>query len=267
MILCSYKLVAIEHVENKLEKSISLIINGYYIMHKNIVLIDFESVQPESIAELSSDYFNVLIFIGANQTKISFELAVAIQKMGSRAEYIKISGNGPNAMDFHIAFYIGQLSIQNPTAYFHIISKDKGFDPLIQHLNTKQIHSMRVESISEIPIVKNSLSNTLQEQVPSKVQTLEFPQSQSIISENELNKIPILQTSQNEMIKKCTQLIITKLSSPIITKPQTAPKLFNVIKSHCKLISEIEIQFIIDKMQELHFISIHESKIIYNNSF
>ena len=60
-------------------------------MRKNIVLIDFESVQPESITELSPDHFSVLLFVGANQTKIPFELAIAIQKMGNRAEYIKIS--------------------------------------------------------------------------------------------------------------------------------------------------------------------------------
>lgn len=223
-------------------------------MHKSIVLIDFESVQPESIAELSSDDFNLLIFIGANQTKISFELAVAIQKMGNRAEYVKISGNGPNAMDFHIAFYIGQLSIQNPTAYFHIISKDKGFDPLIQHLKTKQIYADRVESISEIPIIKNSLSNTVQENVPSKVQTLELPPSQSIVS-------------KNEMIKKCTQLIITKFQQLSNPKPKTITTLFNVIKSHCKLLSDKEIQLIIEKLQQLNFISINQSKIIYSNSF
>ena len=98
------------------------------------MLIDFESIQPESVKELLQDHFCLLLFVGANQTKVSFELATEIQRMGSRAEYIKMSGNGPNALDFHIAFYIGQISTQDPTAYFHIISKDKGFDPLIQHL-------------------------------------------------------------------------------------------------------------------------------------
>ena len=98
-------------------------------MRKNVVLIDYESVQPESIDVLLQDHFSVMLFLGSNLTKIPFELAVAMQRMGSRAEYIKISGNGPNALDFHIAFYIGQMSGLDPAAYFHIISKDKGFDP------------------------------------------------------------------------------------------------------------------------------------------
>jgi len=51
--------------------------------------------------------------------------------MGERAEYVRISGNGSNALDFHIAFYIGQLAAHEPDAYFHIISKVTGFDPLI----------------------------------------------------------------------------------------------------------------------------------------
>jgi hypothetical protein len=52
-----------------------------------------------------------------------------MQALGAKAQYVKISGNGSNALDFHIAFYIGHLGAVDPTAYFHIISKDAGFDP------------------------------------------------------------------------------------------------------------------------------------------
>src|SRR5690606_41861527 len=63
--------------------------------------------------------------------------------MGSRAEYVKIASNGSNALDFHIAFYIGQLATKEPESYFHIVSKDTGFDPLIQHLKGKKIQVSR----------------------------------------------------------------------------------------------------------------------------
>ena len=46
------------------------------------------------------------------------------------AEYLQISGNGPNALDFHITFSIGELSKADPDARFYIISWDTGFDPL-----------------------------------------------------------------------------------------------------------------------------------------
>lgn len=36
--------------------------------------------------------------------------------MRERAEYIRISGNGSNALDFHIAFHIGELSAKGKHA-------------------------------------------------------------------------------------------------------------------------------------------------------
>ncbi len=129
-------------------------------MRNNYVLVDLENIQPESLAQLAQEHFKVLVFVGANQTKLPFELAASLQQMGSRAEYIKISGSGSNALDFHIAYYIGLLSASDATAYFHIISKDAGFDPLIQHLKTKKVLAGRVKAVTDIPFVKASNSKS-----------------------------------------------------------------------------------------------------------
>jgi len=152
----------------------------------NYVLIDYESVQPEALSVLHEDHFRLIVFVGATQVKVAFETAAALQRMGERASYIKIAGSGPNALDFHIAFYIGQLSLQDPNAYFHIISKDTGFDPLLQHLKTKKIFAARWHDVSEIPLVKVSNGKSPAEKLavvishlqsrgsarPRKVQTL-----------------------------------------------------------------------------------------------
>ena len=65
------------------------------------MLIDYENVQPSYMAALDADHFHVLVFVGASQTKVTYEVASALQEMGDRAEYIKISSNGSNALDFH----------------------------------------------------------------------------------------------------------------------------------------------------------------------
>jgi hypothetical protein len=132
-------------------------------MRTNYVLIDLENVQPDSLAGLDTDHFRIVVFVGANQAKVSFELASQMQKLGSRAEYIKIAGNGSNALDFHIAYYIGKLAAEDPSAYFHIISKDAGFDPLIQHLKGKKIGAVRSKSVEEIPLLKAANSKSLPE--------------------------------------------------------------------------------------------------------
>jgi hypothetical protein len=126
----------------------------------NYVLIDFENVRPESLEQLAHEHFRLLLVVGASQTKLPFEVAASLQRLGPRAEYIKISGNGSNALDFHIAYYIGQLAASDPSAYFHIISKDAGFDPLIQHLKSKKVFAGRVKAISDIPLVRASNSKS-----------------------------------------------------------------------------------------------------------
>lgn len=126
----------------------------------NYVLIDYENVQPEAMAVLAQEHFKVIVFVGANQAKVTFEVASALQQMGDRAEYVKITGNGSNALDFHIAFYIGVLAGIEPDAYFHIVSKDTGFDPLIQHLKAKKILACRSKDVTDIPIVKAANSKS-----------------------------------------------------------------------------------------------------------
>lgn len=132
-------------------------------MRTNYVLIDLENVQPASLAGLDAEFFKVLIFVGATQTKIPFELAAAAQNLGERAAYIKIGGVGSNALDFHIAYYIGKLAQQDQTAYFHIISKDTGFDPLIQHLKSQKIGVARSKEVRDIALLKAANSKTLAE--------------------------------------------------------------------------------------------------------
>ena len=134
-------------------------------MRTNYVLIDYENVQPEAMAVLSKEHFKVIVFVGANQAKVTFEVASALQQMGERAEYIKISGNGSNALDCHIAYYIGLLASKEPEAYFHIVSKDTGFDPLINHLKGKKILACRSKDVTDIPIVKASNSKSPSEKI------------------------------------------------------------------------------------------------------
>jgi hypothetical protein len=117
----------------------------------NYVLIDFENVQPKNLSILAAHPYKVFVFIGASQTKVPRHVAVAMQALGDRAQYVEIDGNGPNALDFHIAYYIGELAAADPTGSYHIISKDRGFDPLIRHLKGKKIQVRRESDLAEIP--------------------------------------------------------------------------------------------------------------------
>lgn len=141
-------------------------------MKTNYILIDFENIQPKNLELLKGGPFKIKVFIGHNQTKLPLEVALSLQPFGSDAEYIRIEGSGPNALDFHIAFYVGQLAAEDPNGYFHIISKDTGFDPLIKHLKSIKIFAQREKDIADIPLIKISNTNTVEEKIDAVVDNL-----------------------------------------------------------------------------------------------
>lgn len=75
---------------------------------KNIVLIDFESVQPETLPSLDLPHWHLMLFVGANQLKVPLALAMAMQRMGDRAESRQIavarstSPPNPKVMALHM---------------------------------------------------------------------------------------------------------------------------------------------------------------------
>lgn len=138
----------------------------------NFVLVDFENVQPKDIGLLKDGPFKVKVFLGPNQSKIPVALAAALQSLGDNSEYIMLETAGNNALDFHIAYFIGMLSATEPTAFFHIISKDSGFDPLLKYLKGRKIFAQRSTCIGEIPYFKPAIPNTSQAQIDAIVADL-----------------------------------------------------------------------------------------------
>ncbi len=118
----------------------------------------------------------VFVFLGANQSKVPVDFAMELQKLGSDAEYIQISGSGSNALDFHIAFTIGELSKSDPDGCFHIISKDAGFDPLIRYARKKGI---RVQRSSGLGDKSNPNPNPKPKPTPKPKPNPKLPQAKS----------------------------------------------------------------------------------------
>ena len=194
-------------------------------MPTNYVLIDFENLQPKNLKILKNHSFKIFVFVGANQTRIPFDLAAAMQDFGEDAQYIKISGNGQNSLDFHIAYYIGQLSLKDPKGYFHIISKDTGFDPLIKHLRAKKIRIYRVKDLAEIPLLR--ISNT---------------------------------SSDNERIAAIIENLVGRGQS----RPRKVKTLANTINSlFTKKLNEKELESLISQLKEQKYIEVNQGNVTY----
>ena len=191
----------------------------------NYILIDFENIQPKNLDILANHPVKVFVFVGANQAKVSFDLADAMQELGERAKYIKITGSGRNALDFHIAYYIGELVAQDPNAYFHIISKDTGFDPLIKHLKARKIRVQRDKDLAEIPILRLSYA-----------------------------------TSSDEKI----EAIIKNLSGRGQSRPRKVKTLANTINSlFTKKLEEQELMSLVEQLQKRNYIVVSEGNVSY----
>jgi hypothetical protein len=121
---------------------------------KNIILIDYENLQVKNLDDVYCLDTDVYVFRGPTQNKLPAELIESAQKFGSRITWIKTSRQGHNALDFHIAYFVGQIVQSDPKVFFHIVSKDDGFDALIDFMKERKLFIDRVESIEEIPLVK-----------------------------------------------------------------------------------------------------------------
>ncbi|KDP84217.1 hypothetical protein CF70_021225 [Cupriavidus sp. SK-3] len=114
-----------------------------------VVLVDFENVQAIDFARLRPAA-RLAVFAGDGQRKVPIEVAMGLQAMGERARWVKASGAGPNALDFHIAFELGRMVQAGERGPVLVLSKDKGFDPLLAWLSAETgIRASRVSSIED----------------------------------------------------------------------------------------------------------------------
>lgn len=118
-------------------------------MTQPLLLVDFENVQAIDVQLIPPDY-RIAIFCGANQKSASLDLTTRLQDLGSRVQWHRISGTGKNALDFHIAFHIGRVLERREASEFVILTKDTGYDPLIQHIDSLGVPCKRVVAVGEI---------------------------------------------------------------------------------------------------------------------
>jgi hypothetical protein len=118
-------------------------------MTNKLLLVDFENVNKIDLAAIPEGV-HVPFFFGASQKSVPTEFMRAALKLGARFEPIDIEGQGKNALDFHIAFYLGEHLAKAPKTDCAVLSKDKGFDPLIKHLCGRGFAVRRAETLAQI---------------------------------------------------------------------------------------------------------------------
>src|SRR5512137_1492147 len=124
-------------------------------MNLTHILVDFENVQPSAldIGLVPGAGVRLAIFRGPGQMKYSADVAEAWQPLGPNVTFIRCAKAGRNAVDMHIAFYLGELVAKQEQAEagqgarFFIVSRDTDFDPLLMHIRSQGFEAARVASI------------------------------------------------------------------------------------------------------------------------
>lgn len=223
-------------------------------MLTNYILVDYENIQNIDLSSIKDKNIYIKMFIGSKQNNIPTDLVIKSQKLGDQIEWIQINGNGKNALDFHIAFELGKLVGKETKSFFHIISKDTGYDPLISYMKSQKIFCKRSD---DIVLLIESIQTSLQSGLS--------PQSSPSVNQTPTTKIKESQP-QNKQISQY-DLVIKKLAVVNKTKrPKSEESLKNHIKSQLGLkdltpvVNKIYQQLISDKK-----ISLDQSKkITYN---
>ncbi len=119
---------------------------------KTVLMVDYENVQGLTLESLDPNNVEVWFFVGKSQNKIPFDLVESTQPFGNSLRWIKIEGNGKNNLDFHMVFELGRLSVNKEgVGDIYMLSKDKGFDSVVQYANRLGLKVKRIVNLSQLP--------------------------------------------------------------------------------------------------------------------
>ena len=109
----------------------------------NHVFVDYENVHEVDPAVIGARSVSLTLLLGARQTRLDAALVEKLMEHAASVQLVRLTTSGENALDFALAYYVGRAAAADPTGHFHIVSKDTGFDPLIEHLRSRHIDAHR----------------------------------------------------------------------------------------------------------------------------
>lgn len=119
------------------------------LIFQEYLYIDYENVQDVQVEAIKKN-MKVMIIVGEDQNRVPIDLVQKTQPFGDSVEWVRVNGKGRNALDFFVAFFLGQDVAADRSKAFLIYSKDRGYDPLINHLKQGGVNARRIVSFQEL---------------------------------------------------------------------------------------------------------------------
>ena len=118
-------------------------------MTDRLLLVDFENVHHVDLSPFDESY-KAIVFLGSSQNAPRAATNARSAHRFKRVTFHKVVGHGKDALDFHIAFHLGRVFETSPKTVCFVVSRDKGFDPLLTHVKKIGLNCRRVGSFDEL---------------------------------------------------------------------------------------------------------------------
>ena len=116
----------------------------------NHILVDFENVRKINLSLIGHQAVHITLLLGSCDKKLDVEVVEKLWEHAASVQLVRLTSAGKNALDFALAYYLGRAVLADPTGSFHLVTKDKGYDPLIEHLRSRQILAQRHDDFTTL---------------------------------------------------------------------------------------------------------------------
>lgn len=131
----------------------------------NYIFVDFENVHEVDLNLIADKPVVVILVLGERHKSLPVEMVKQFLKYPAQVRLVEAGRSGKNALDFVLAYRIGVESVANPKGFFHIVSRDTGFDALILHLKNNHILADRHESFAKALGLSSGNLPSMQERI------------------------------------------------------------------------------------------------------
>ena len=217
----------------------------------NHVFVDYENVHTVDPAIIGSKTVHVTLLLGAKNTKLDATVVEKLMRHAATVEMIRLTSSGRNALDFTLAYYVGRAVLADPSGYFHIVAKDKGYDTLIEHLRSKHIRARRHDDFT-------TLTFSAPASAPANIRPVVTPAAKS----------PTKPKPQVTALEALEARVLVHLRKPSTNRPRTQQKLVSHLVTHLgKKVTETDVMKLVQMMSQAgHLVIDDKGKVIYHLS-
>lgn len=197
----------------------------------SIYLIDYENVHYAGLKGI--DHLNpqdeVILFYGNSASTIPMELHIDIANSGAKVQYIKIDKIGKNYLDFQLSATAGYKVGTTEQTNYIIISKDTGFDAVLDlwngpNISGRKLTFSRQEQIvvkdagkskkgksKKATVTKTAVKTSVKKSTDKKT-TIKKVESKIVADKSAANKQPMKKNKITEAQKKAIRGAVKDLA-------------------------------------------------------